>query len=349
LRGLGDRGSEVSNQLLSYADRLTSILLDSPSEKAVVAGIELAVLTKSQLATERATQLAQNKTKPEGQRKAAVHALAIIDPAECVPLLGRILHDTSEPIILREQSASSLAATNKPSAQAALLKELVTAPARLEKAIAISLAGSRPGAESLLDAVRAGKASARLLQERAVEVKLRQAKIPDLDRRLASLTKGLPSADQRLQELLNQRRSFFSKTKPDVALGAKMFDKHCAACHQIANKGNKLGPHLDGIGLRGVERLLEDILDPHRNVDQAFRTTTLTLANGQSVSGLFLREDGTVLIIADAQGKEVRVAKNTVDQRTITPLSPMPANFAEAMSDVELVHLLAFLLERRAP
>jgi len=185
------------------------------------------------------------------------------------------------------------------------------------------------------------------LQERPVEVKLRQAKIPDLDKRLASLTKGLPSADQRLQELLNQRRGHFVKTKADLAMGGKMFDKHCAACHQIADKGAKLGPQLDGIGLRGVERLLEDILDPHRNVDQAFRATTLTLTNGQSVSGLFLREEGAVLVMADALGKEQRIPSKAVEQRTISPLSPMPANIAETMSEVELSHLLAFLLDRR--
>ena len=35
----------------------------------------------------------------------------------------------------------------------------------------------------------------------------------------------------------------------------------------------EIAPHLDGIGNRGLERLLEDVLDPNRNVDQLFRAT----------------------------------------------------------------------------
>ena len=38
---------------------------------------------------------------------------------------------------------------------------------------------------------------------------------------------------------------------------------------------------------------IEDVLDPNRNVDQAFRATTLALVDGQVISGLLLREDGS--------------------------------------------------------
>ena len=97
----------------------------------------------------------------------------------------------------------------------------------------------------------------------------------------------------------------------------------------MAGKGAKIGPQLDGIGTRGLDRLMEDILDPNRNVDQTLRVTNLALKNGQVVSGLLLREEGEVLIMADAQGKEVRVPKSSVDERATSPLSPMPANLVD--------------------
>jgi putative heme-binding domain-containing protein len=126
-----------------------------------------------------------------------------------------------------------------------------------------------------------------------------------------------------------------------------VFEKNCANCHTIANKGAKIGPQLDGIGIRGLDRLLEDVLDPNRNIDQAFRTTSLTLKNGQIVAGLFLREDGAVWVLADQQGKEVRVPRDMVDQKQVIQLSPMPANFGE-LPEAEFVHLMAYLLEQRA-
>ena len=87
-------------------------------------------------------------------------------------------------------------------------------------------------------------------------------------------------------------------------------------------QGRRVGPQLDGIGSRGLDRLLEDVLDPNRNVDQSFRVTNLALQSGQVVSGLLLREEGEVLIVADSQGKEVRVPKASVEERSTAQLSP---------------------------
>ncbi len=71
-----------------------------------------------------------------------------------------------------------------------------------------------------------------------------------------------------------------------------MFTKICAACHQLGDQGAKIGPGLDGVGLRGLDRLLEDTLDPSRNVDQAFRTTVVTTKGGNIVTGLLLPRRG---------------------------------------------------------
>ncbi len=126
-----------------------------------------------------------------------------------------------------------------------------------------------------------------------------------------------------------------------------MFEKHCGICHQVGGKGARIGPQLDGIGSRGVDRLVEDILDPNRNVDQAFRTTNLSLENGQVVSGLLLREEGEVLVLADAQGKEVRVPRSTVQERQTSQLSPMPANLVDQIPEEDFYRLIAYLLSKR--
>jgi putative heme-binding domain-containing protein len=147
-----------------------------------------------------------------------------------------------------------------------------------------------------------------------------------------------------MQDLLNRRRDSFQKAKKDVALGAQVFTKSCANCHQVGGQGAKIGPQLDGVGVRGLDRLLEDVLDPNSNVDQAFRQTSLTLKKGQVLSGLLLKEEGEVLVLADAQGKEVRVTKDEVEERSTSQVSPMPGNFAEQIPESDFNHLLAYLL-----
>jgi len=264
-------------------------------------------------------------------------------------VLTRVLADTTLPLSVRDRAATLLAASNRPEADAALLSALPTAPDRLQSAIAAGLAARKSGAEALLAAIAAGKASARLLQENRVAGPLGNAGVLDLSARLSGLLRGLPPADQKVNVLIATRRAGFGHARADAEAGAKVFETNCAACHQLGGKGAKIGPQLDGVGLRGADRLMEDILDPNRNVDQAFRTTSLALDDGQVAAGLLLREEGDVLILADAQGKDVRVPKGKVEERTTSQLSPMPANFGDQLPEGDFLNLIAYLLSQRPP
>jgi putative heme-binding domain-containing protein len=119
-------------------------------------------------------------------------------------------------------------------------------------------------------------------------------------------------------------------------------------CHQVGGQGGLVGPQLDGIGARGVERLCEDILDPNRAVDHAFRTTLLVLKDNDIVSGLFRREEGQTVVLADSTGKEIRVQKNQVAERKESDTSLMPDNFGELLTTEDFNDLLAYLLSNSA-
>jgi putative heme-binding domain-containing protein len=343
-----ERGLNLGAKEMAYAERVVHGLLTASNADLVKNGIELAGAFKVVTAQPALLALARDALAPEPVRRSAVTTAVYIDPARAVKELGQILRDEKQSIALREQLATALSGTNRPDAHAALLQVLESAPAQLQSAIAQGLAGSPQGGEKLLEAIAKGKASPRLLQARPVELRLQQAKLPNLPQRLAKLTAGLPPADQRIAELIARRRDGYVSSKASAASGMKVYEKHCAACHQLGGKGAKIGPQLDGVGIRGPERLLEDMLDPNRNVDQAFRSTTLVLENGQFVSGLVLREEGQVIVLADAQGKEQRVQKSAVAERNVSQLSPMPGNFAEQIAETELYDLLAYLLAQRA-
>jgi putative heme-binding domain-containing protein len=295
----------------------------------------------------RLLALATQKGVPDPVRKACFASLLNIDAKQAVEPLVRIVLSDKEEIGIREQVARDLGGTNHPAAQAALVQALQTAPARVAFAIAFGLSGSKPGGEKLLEAIEAGKASPRLLQERPIVLRLEFVKVDNLAARTAKLTRGLATADQKTQELITKRRDAFAAVKTDTEAGHKVFQKHCANCHQIGGQGAKVGPNLDGVGARGLERLLEDVLDPNRNVDQAFRTTVITTKDGKTVSGLFLREEGNIVVLADNLGKDVRIDKANIDDRNVSPLSPMPGNFAELMTEPEFNHLMAYLLGQR--
>lgn len=266
--------------------------------------------------------------------------------------IGKMLTDATGPAALREKVALTLAGNPRALEYVAvrdgIRDTMKNTSYRFASAVAAALASSKRGAELLLAAAKVNDVSPRILQERAILEKLRTHGIGDLDQQIAALTKGLPPLDQKLAELIKQRSVAFAAAKPDKELGAKLFTKHCAACHRIGDQGGKIAPQLDGIGIRGLERVLEDTLDPNRNVDQAFRARIITTTDDRTITGLMLRVEGEVLVLADAEGKEVRIPTKDIAANRETMLSPMPANFGEVIPEADFVHLLAYLLDQKA-
>lgn len=346
-QSLQERGQKLGPAEAKLAEEIIPPLLASKFVNKMQDAIDLAHELKIPSTLEPllgAVRVAKGHPK---LRSSAIAAVVAIDPEKSQPVLAALLNDEKEDLATREQIARALAGSNRPKAHEVLIQAMNAAPAPLQSTIALGMAGSPQGSEKLLEAINLGKASPRLLQDRGLVLKLQQAKVARLDERVAALTKGLPAADAKLLDLLKNRKTAFAAGKWDEAQGLAIYQKHCAACHQIKNQGAKIGPQLDGIGARGLDRLLEDILDPSRNVDQAFRTTTLELKNGQFLSGLLLREEGEVLIMADAQGKDVRVPKADVESRSVGPLSPMPANFWQQIPEEDFHRLLGYLLAER--
>ena len=224
---------------------------------------------------------------------------------------------------------------------------LKTAPLLQQRAAAEFLASDLRGAELLLALIEQGRLSASLLRHPPLAEKLKRVGLAGLDEKVAVLTKNLPPENEATTKLITARRADHDKARRDPELGKAIFSKHCAACHQIGNIGNRVGPQLDGVGIRGLDRLLEDILDPNRNVDAAFRASTLVLTDGRVLTGLKRREEGEILVFADGKGQEFKVPRSEIEEQATSPLSLMPANVAELVSPEEFQNLLAFLLTQR--
>jgi putative heme-binding domain-containing protein len=154
------------------------------------------------------------------------------------------------------------------------------------------------------------------------------------------------SPEQRaaLDQFIAARLASFQKAKPDPVIGATLFATHCAACHQIAGQGGLIGPQLDGIGTRGPARLIEDILDPNRNVDAHFRLHLITRKDGTTHTGFLKAEIGQVLILADATGTETRIPKADIKTDQTLPHSLMPPTFDQTLSESDFTDLIGYLL-----
>lgn len=346
-QGLQERGAATPADLRAVAAGLVTGFLNSKKAGEVKRGVEAVGEFQIREAIPGLEAVFARGDLPEADRAAALAQITALDMPLGLAKLKGALDDGSLPPSLREAAAVALANIEKPEARDAIIASLATAPERVQATAAAALVRRKDGGEALLKAIADGKASARLLQQRPIVIGLENADIEGVADRIATLLAGLPPADEQLKALLDGRREGFGKAAADVAAGAKVFEVRCGVCHQIEGKGARVGPQLDGVGGRGIDRILEDVLDPNRNVDQMFRTTVLALEDGRVVSGLLLREEGKILVMADAQGQEVRVPADEVEERKTVQLSPMPADLAQQIPEPEFYNLLNYLLSRR--
>ncbi len=277
-------------------------------------------------------------TKGNGARRAAaLEALMNLPDANAVA--AKALSEPS-PMALRKKAAELLGQKGD---TATLLAALPNAPSELSTVIAAALVKTDAGCAQLLDLIEAGKASATLLRPRLIAFLL-AGREGGLQVRATLLTKDLPPEDARLDFAIAQRAASFAKAKPDAAHGAQIFQQQCAVCHRFRNEGGNVGPNLDGVAARGVQRLVEDILDPNRNVDPAFRQTTIETRDGQFFVGGNVREQDGAVMLTDVAAKEIRVPLASIKTRTPSRFSLMPTAFETQLPAADLLDLLGYLL-----
>ncbi|MGB8165975.1 MAG: c-type cytochrome [Chthoniobacteraceae bacterium] len=340
------RGGALPGELTAWSQGVLVETLASNNDELTKPAIAAVRDLKLEAKLAPLAKIARDETRDNALRLAALEAAANL-PAS-IDLLLTTFTD-SRHMILRKRAAELLAQrgsdlqSGADPARITLIPALAQAPWELTLAISAALAKSDAGATALLDAIESGKAPARVLVNKSVVGSL-IARPKPLQERAKSLTKDVPPEDARLDLLIAQRAKDFTNTKASREHGAQIFQQQCAVCHRFRNAGGNVGPNLDGVSARGPQRLIEDILDPNRNVDPGFRQTIVETANGQTLVGNNVREQGDVLTLTDATGKQLTTAKSAIKSRTTLPLSLMPPVFETTLPAADFNDLLAHLL-----
>ncbi len=331
--------------------RFAPAIAEMPNEamssvQKIQSAVELAGLMKLSEVETKVAVIASDKKVAEKTRSAAIEAVAVLNPKTSGPRVAGIARDMSESVAIRESAAMALNLCEFAEKDAVLIEALRGAPDKSQTKIALAMCASTTGADKLVHAISDGKASPRLLLNRGIADRLGALAIPGLLEKVAALTKGIPPVNDEIQKAINARVKNFRPEKASIEVGAKVFEKNCMVCHQLDGKGKVIGPQLDGVGARGLDRIVEDVLDPSRNVDAAFRMSVVKLTSGQVYSGLKRRDEGEQIVFADSKGEETSLAKKDIQNTRETQNSLMPDGFAETISQDDFNHLMAFLLAK---
>lgn len=135
-------------------------------------------------------------------------------------------------------------------------------------------------------------------------------------------------------------------TSGDVGRGRAIFfgeKAACSTCHTVGNEGGNLGPDLTTVGLvRSPHDLLEAVLFPNASLVQDYHTFQVETAEEQ-FQGVVARDTADGITLRIAADQEVYIPRDSILSMTEYPLSKMPEGLDAALSETELIDLMAFL------
>jgi putative heme-binding domain-containing protein len=148
------------------------------------------------------------------------------------------------------------------------------------------------------------------------------------------------------QEMLEEA-VYQPQQKLDPAAGQDLFQKHCASCHRFGSLGNDQGVaglNLSSSSLRASKyAMLEAIMFPDRRVAPALESTVIETTDGRTLTTLVLKEGGQGVSVLTREGTVAEVPKGQIKARRKVKSSLMTEAMADAMTQAEWRHLLAFL------
>jgi putative heme-binding domain-containing protein len=217
-----------------------------------------------------------------------------------------------------------------------------------DRRVMIDVLVTRPGwAESLLEAVGQGL----IERERLSGTHLRQIrgyKMASLDEQLVRIFQKdpngrVPDADSTDLETWKRRLSPEFLSRADSAKGRSLFQATCGACHKMNGEGGSMGPDLTGSGRKDLDYLLENILTPNAQVADDYRLTTLTLADGRTLSGFVRARTGQFIEVQSTSELETVRTVDVVKEERHT-ISLMPEGLLSGFAENQVRDLIAYLM-----
>jgi len=136
--------------------------------------------------------------------------------------------------------------------------------------------------------------------------------------------------------------------EPAVSRGMQAFVKaRCNQCHVVAGHGVNLGPDLtQSIKKYQGQNLLKQVIEPSSEIHEKFQNHQFVLTDGRLISGVIVQEtprEYHVVTNLLTPNTVTQVRKREVEQKTTSPISPMPDGLVNVLTRDEIADMLSFL------
>jgi putative heme-binding domain-containing protein len=298
-------------------------------------------------AVDEAIRLAGDPKARTEDRLRAVRVLAEAPQPRCIPIL--IEQVRTAPDVLRVEILATLQRYDDPSIGQAVLG---LNPARLPetsglRVAAFNLLASRPGwALQLAQAVDTGK-----IPPSAVPTEVVRKTTLHKDAQLAKLVRKNwgrlgPATSQEKQKEMVRLLNLVRGGKGDATRGRTVYANTCAKCHRLFGEGGAVGPDLTGYERDNLLFWVENIVDPSAAIREEYTTTVVETTDGRVLTGILAAQDKQSVLLRDADGKEIRVARQDLAEMRASPVSIMPEGQLGTLSEQQIRDLFAYLTHK---
>jgi putative membrane-bound dehydrogenase-like protein len=290
----------------------------------------------------RVGTVAEDSSAPLEDRLAAVSLLG--RGTDDRTLLGRLM-GVQSPVPLQSAAAVAMARIPGDQTSVALVRDWHARSPAIRSQI-LDLLLSRPGGMSqLLDAIEQKTLLASEI-DAGRRQRLLSAKEKAIRERSEKVFAAAISPDR--QKVLTSYQNVL-ETSGEVTRGRAIFAKNCSVCHRLDGIGTEVGPDLAQIQNKSSAYLLQEILDPNRNVDARYVEYRATTKVGRDYAGLLHAETATSVTLRGQEGREHVLLRADIESLESTGRSLMPEGLEKDLSRQDIADLIAFLTAKTSP
>lgn len=310
---------------------------------AAIRAVEAARLTA---AAPKLLELLADASRPAAERIAVIKALRVMNAKAAAAPIQAILA-SNDPTPLRLEAFRTLAALDAAAGRAAAEKLLDSTDSTLLSEGVVYLGATKPGAMLLAQRFIDKKLPADAFQQVLAALQVHAAD-PAIAKLQSDVLRGklLLSLSNTAQIKTDVEKKGDAKRGKELYLNTKILA--CASCHRMEGVGGSIGPDLSRVwDTQTVEKLLEAIVEPSKEIKEGYQAYRVATVEGQVLIGLKISETPKEVVIRDANGRDLRLAKDDIENISPSKLSLMPDNVVSQLKYEQFVDLLAFLKSRK--
>jgi putative heme-binding domain-containing protein len=311
----------------------------SESEDAKVRELsaQLSQIFGDQDAIEKGIAIVRDSSADESRRRSALSSLLAQQSDQLPAILEHLL---SEPKFQLD-AIRGYAVVAVDDAPSLLLNQYPAMSAELKRAVIETLAARKTYADALVRAIESGT-----VKRDDVPVHVARSLVDILGPRFTKVYGKIASMDADRERLIAKYKALMtpeSIADADPSRGRAVFQKTCAACHQLYGEGGVVGPDLTGSNRANLDYILLNSVDPSFDVPEAYRMVQILTDEGRVINGVLAEEDATRLVLKTPEEPRVVIQKDEIESRRISPKSMMPDGQLDQLKTEEVIDLIVYL------